>query len=100
MFPVTIRPEAEADIESAVRWYDEQREGLGADFLMCLEAALSQIRRRPKTFSAGHRQARWMMMRRFPYLVVYRIEGAVVVIHAVYHSRRDPSGWQERVSED
>lgn len=100
MFPLTIRPEAEADIESAVRWYDDQREGLGADFLLCLEAALSQIQRRPKTFSPGHRQARWMMMRRFPYLVVYRIESTDVVIHAVYHSRRDPSSWQERLSDD
>ena len=100
MFPLTIRPEAEADIESAVRWHDERREGLGADFLLCLEAALSQIQRRPKTFSPGHRQARWMMMRRFPYLVVYRLEHAAVVVHAVYHSRRDPSGWQERFTAD
>lgn len=100
MLSLTIRPEAEADIESAVRWYDDQREGLGADFLLCVEAALSRIQRRPKTFSPGQRQARWMMMRRFPYLVVYRIESAGVVIHAVYHSRRDPSGWQERLSDD
>lgn len=41
-----------------------------------------------------------MMMRRLPDLVVYRIESTGVVIHAVYHSRRDPSGWQERLSDD
>lgn len=100
MLPLTIRAEAEADIESAVRWYDDRREGLGTDFLLCLEAALSQIQRRPKTFSSGFRQTRWMMMRRFPYLVVYRIESAGIVVHAVYHSRRDPSGWQERLVDD
>ena len=30
---VTLRPEAEADIEDAARWYEERRKGLGDEFL-------------------------------------------------------------------
>jgi hypothetical protein len=30
---VHLRPEAEADIEEAARWYEKQREGLGQDVM-------------------------------------------------------------------
>ena len=32
-----IRPEAETEIEEAYHWYEGQRDGLGSDFLLCVE---------------------------------------------------------------
>ena len=34
--PVIIRQQAQEDIESAYNWYEERREGLGEDFLLCV----------------------------------------------------------------
>ena len=40
--PILIRPEAEADIEEAYRWYEEKLGGLGADFLEFFMAAATR----------------------------------------------------------
>ena len=34
---VRIRPEAEADIQDAYKWYESQRKGLGESFILCIE---------------------------------------------------------------
>lgn len=34
---LVIRPEAERDVQEAYLWYEKQREGLGEDFLLCVE---------------------------------------------------------------
>jgi len=38
-----LRPEAEEDVRQAYAWYEEQRAGLGEDFLLCVEAGLATI---------------------------------------------------------
>ncbi len=37
------------------------------------------------------------MVRRFPYVVYYRIQGGRVSILAIQHGARDPSAWQSRL---
>lgn len=36
-YALRLRPEAEAELEEAYRWYQDRRRGLGSDFLLCLE---------------------------------------------------------------
>ena len=50
-YQVIIRPEAEADLHSAFQWYEKQEDGLGAEFLRCVEASIFSIDRSPKMFS-------------------------------------------------
>ena len=45
-----IRPEAETDLVNARDWYEQQREGLGAAFLLCVEEVLERIGRTLKAF--------------------------------------------------
>ena len=45
---ILIRPEAEAEIEEAYRWYEEKREGLGSDFILCVEEGIEKIRGNPE----------------------------------------------------
>ena len=45
-----IRPEAEADLVTARAWYERQREGLGAAFLLCVEEVLDRIDRTPELY--------------------------------------------------
>lgn len=34
---------AEEELHQAYNWYEEQRDGLGEDFLLCIEATLDAI---------------------------------------------------------
>jgi plasmid stabilization system protein ParE len=96
-FPLIITPEAEADLAEAKAWYDRKREGLGDEFVLCVEAALDRIRRIPEGASEVFPGVKRVVVRRFPYGVFYRIDPDQIAVIAVYHSRRDPRGWQQRV---
>ena len=95
-YTVIIRPEAESDLADAYDWYQRQREGLGHEYLLCVEAALEAISRSPLQYATVHGEVRRALVRRFPYGVFYLIEGTTVVVTAVFHCRRDPSGWRDR----
>ena len=51
--PVTLHAEATAELEAAALWYDDQRDGLGLQFLAAVDRTIQQIaalagRRRPR----------------------------------------------------
>ena len=92
-----VRPEAEADLADAQEWYERQQQGLGAEFLLCVEEAFARIERTPRMYGEVYREIRRALTRRFPYAVYYRVEGAEVVVLGAFHTRRDPRQWQSRV---
>jgi len=47
-YPLTVEPEAEFDLERAVNWYNDQRPGLGQQFLEGVEEAFDRIRKTPE----------------------------------------------------
>ena len=44
---ILVRPEAEAEVQQAFDWYEEQSKGLGLEFLRSIEACLAGIMRNP-----------------------------------------------------
>ena len=68
---VRLRPRAETDLQEAFAWYEEQRAGLGQDFLLTVEVTLARIERNPKSFPVVHRTVRRALLRRFPYCVFF-----------------------------
>lgn len=91
-----VRLEAEQDLAEAFGWYEEQRPGLGSDFLLCVEAALTQICRNPRAFPIVHRSVHRALLPRFPYGVFFVLERERVVVLAVLHAKRNPRRWPRR----
>ncbi len=96
-YPLTIQPEAEADLAAAFCWYEEQRSGLGLEFLDCVEEVWKRISSTPELHAATYRGVRQALVRRFPYVVCYLFESNEVEVIAVFHGHRDPKSWQSRV---
>ena len=94
--PLIVNPEAEADLADARAWYDGKRPGLGDDFLHRVEDALSSIERHPELRGQLFGELRGALVERFPYAVIYRIDDDQVTVVAVYHTSRNPRGWQGR----
>jgi mRNA-degrading endonuclease RelE of RelBE toxin-antitoxin system len=40
---------------------------------------------------------RSLRIRRFPYVIHYRIEAEMIVVFAVMFGGRDPAAWQDRI---
>jgi plasmid stabilization system protein ParE len=96
-FSRRIWPDAERDIAEAYRWYEEQRIGLGADFLLCIEEGLAKIQRAPEACPVVHKNVRRLLIERFPYGIFYAVEQPVIIVLAVFHERRDPATWRSRI---
>jgi toxin ParE1/3/4 len=92
-----IEPEAERDITDAYDWYEQQRRGLGDDFALCLEAGLYAIQERPKSFPRIRRNARRILIHRFPYLILFVEHRDLITVHGVFHTSRDPKRWHSRL---
>jgi len=94
--PIIVRPAAAADIEEAFLWYEDQRPGLGHEFLVAVQSARESIAAHPAMYPVIHRDARRALLHRFPYGIVYRIHGDAIVVVACMHGSRDPRRWRSR----
>jgi plasmid stabilization system protein ParE len=91
-----IRPAAERDLAEARDWYESQRPGLGTEFLDAVELRFDHICEFPESCAAGYRKVRPAVIRRFPYVIFYRILESGVEVLAVLHGSRDPRVWRRR----
>jgi plasmid stabilization system protein ParE len=94
--PVVLRPEARAEFDDAFDWYEQQRPGLGVDFVTQVQETFDRISATPERYAQIFHDIRRVVVRRFPYSIFYKVEAQQVVVLAVFHSRRNPRIWQER----
>jgi hypothetical protein len=99
---IRIHPEAAEEAERVTGWYENERPGLGRDFEAAVDAALDlltcdPIPSVPATGGAGKRGVRRLILKRFPYDVVF-VERAdhIWVVAFAHHSRR-PTFWRDRL---
>jgi len=94
--PVAMRPEAEADLLAARDWYEQQSDNLRDDFAEKVEEMLFRISLYPEFYPALLRNVRAAKLRRFPYLIYYRVQTNYIEVLAVLHGSRNPRIWQGR----
>ena len=99
IYQVIVRPAARFDIAEAESWYNKQQPGVGGEFSETIEAAIDSLAETPLTHAIRikRKSIRWFVAPRFPYKVVYRIEGQSVVVVAVTHTARDDRTWLKRI---
>ena len=90
---LVFHPEAQKEPQDAVDWYDSRAVGLGFEFARAVDVAIERIRRAPLTFSAVEGGFRHLMIRKFPYSVIYRATESEIVVVSCFHHRRRPSSW-------
>jgi plasmid stabilization system protein ParE len=95
MHRLVLRPGAVAEVQAAAEWYEAERPGLGSRFLNELKARLLALAESPEAYAPWKIDPRFRVgsLRRFPYAVFFRIEGDVVRVFAVAHTRRRPGYW-------
>jgi plasmid stabilization system protein ParE len=91
-----VRPLAQADVDAAATWYEEQQSGLGARFLDVLDHVFTRIRETPGQFPSISADVRRALLPMFPYAVYFRETEQAVVILAVVHLHCDPRMWRGR----
>ena len=95
--------EAEAEFAADVEWYDDREFGVGGRFADAVRAAIDATLDAPAAWAIWPGWDREPVVRSkgvndFPYRVVYFVEGDLVTILAVAHSKRRPGYWRDRVA--
>jgi len=94
---VLFRPEARAEALDAKEWYETHVPGLGYEFARALDAAVQSASRMPLAFPSIDAECRRVLMRRFPFSVIYRAGSTSLLVVAVFHHRREPGTWLGRI---
>jgi hypothetical protein len=73
---LVVRPEAQREILEVQAWYEARSPGLGFEFARAADAAISRMLRLPKAFPKIEGNFRRVVMRRFPYSIIYHLSEA------------------------
>ncbi len=92
-----LHPGAKIELREAADYYDEQRTGLGSEFLDAVEAAMLRIIKHPESAPVSLPPVRTHQVERFPFSVIYSIRDGDIFVSAIAHNSRRPFYWKDRL---
>lgn len=98
--PIAFHPDARTDALAAYEWYAERSQEAAVAFQGELEKAGSASQRSPERWAKYLSGTRRYLLKRFPFVVVYRVTDERIEIIAVAHGRRMPGFWRKRLLSD
>lgn len=98
MTRLRITTEAEEELAAAAEWYETRQVGLGIELVASVERAFDAILTRPRSFPLWRKERvyRKLLLRTFPYAVIFVVQRDDVVVIAIAHTRRLPGYWMTR----
>jgi plasmid stabilization system protein ParE len=88
---------AQNELDDAVAWYNRQAAGLGRELLDELDRAVRRALAFPLSYPEIEPGIRRCRLGRFPYGVIYGLDGDTLVVVAVAHLHRRPRYWIDRI---
>lgn len=89
-YEIEVKETASKDLVNAVTYYESKQEGLGERFLNCWEQTLEQLKQAPQSYQKKYKNFRQVMIKPFPYHIIYEIERTTIVVYKVPYGGRHP----------
>ncbi len=80
---VYMTPSAINDIEEALKYYNTKVTDLGFKFADEVDDNLESIAQNPYAFAERYKNVRGKLVKRFPYLILYKINDTTTVIEVI-----------------
>ena len=90
---VIFWPEAEQEALAAQEWYESCSPGLGYEFARATEVAVGAARRMPLAHPRIEGEYRHVLLRKFPYSIIFFPSASSILIVSCFHHRRKPLSW-------
>lgn len=94
-----LSPAIEGDVTAVAEHYADIDPELGMRFADELERTLHLIESYPLAGRHLYDEVRRMVLRVFPYLLTYRVDGHHVRVQLLVHTRRDPKWIKKSISD-
>ena len=88
---------AREELLTAAEYYEAAAPGLGAEFIEDVERAVGRLSTFPKHGTPYVSDTRRIVLRRFPFDIVYLESNSELLIVAVAHQARRPFYWRSRL---
>lgn len=88
---------AREEFLAEVDYYNQAQPGQGARFTAAVEEATARALAFPLAGSPSKKDTRLVIVKNFPFSIVYRPEADGIVVFAVAHQSRRPGYWRSRV---
>lgn len=96
MWQLSALPEVEDDLVDASLWYEDKRTGLGDEFIAEYLTAVRRIVDNPLMFAVGSNRLRLCRLKRFAWIIHFKVGGNQILIVAVMGAERDESAFINR----
>ena len=94
---LVVHPFAAIELDAALQWSKAAfGDRTAARLRLRFEQAGQMLLREPALGARQTGQTRKLTMRKFPYTLIYRVEGDVVTVVALAHQSREPRYWVGR----
>lgn len=93
----SLHPEAESDLRDAASYYRERAgTAIARTFLTEFEHSIRLLLEYPLLGASSINGKRRLVLRHFPYSIIYTVSTQGIAVLAVAHQRRRPGYWQNR----
>ena len=87
---IEYHPAIEHEIREIKEYYDECSNGLGEEFLDEFEHHILEVASSPFQWMIATKDIRRSLMKRFPYVIYFRVKQDILRVIVVKHQRRHP----------
>jgi toxin ParE2 len=98
MMKIEFLESAQYELDDAVEYYNQQKSGLGIEFLSEIIDSLNRISEYPDAWQELTKRTRRCLIHRFPYGIIYQNRNDMILIVAVANLHRKPTYWHDRTS--
>ena len=96
-FSIELSDEAEVDFDKSYEFYYEDSSKVAETFFYRINLCFEDIKQNPKSFPIAHKDLRKYVVKKFPFVIYYRILDKVIQVIAIFHTSRNPEIWKERI---
>lgn len=97
MIKVRFLPAAEIELLKEVTYYSKARTGTGLRFQTAVQAAVSRAATHPFGGAPSFKETRSILVKGFPFSVVYRPSQQELLVVAIAPHRKRPQYWSSRI---
>lgn len=95
---IRLSDTAQIEFDEAYHYYKEESIRAAIAFRRLVNEKLKFISSNPTAFPVEYKNIRKCTLRRFPYIIYYRVSGINIEVFAIFHAKRSPSEWKSRLT--
>ncbi|WP_310993524.1 type II toxin-antitoxin system RelE/ParE family toxin [Aequorivita marina] len=91
-YHILIEEDAKFDIAEGYDWYSKISSTVSSDFLIQIKRTISYLKVNPFLFQVVYKDYRQVPIKKFPFVIIYKVDVQSIKIYRVFPTNTNPSG--------